>query len=339
MSAITKCPSCGSTVEPEKRYCPECGCAVSPTRKEASDDATRTFSDSVEVVKKRGTLLRRVLMGAILTFAVVAAGFAVITNSGTKVDDSELFPDPALRQYISDTIDIDKNGKLSDQEIDSVTHLEGFSGYGITSLQGLEIFHNAQSIDASNAGIAELFRTYTDGGFFSSADAFPDLVSINLSGNALTELRLSGSCQELQELNCSNNQLTSIGIKKQTGLRILDFSNNQIGGEIDLTDHRNLTSLNCSFNQLDTLSLSSSVTDLNCANNVLTDIWFESKPLLSSLYCQNNQLVDVRAGSGIAWSYVPLNPDASYDDSNNPGINVQKNSDGDLIVYFDWLHD
>lgn len=280
---------------------------------------------------------------AIVSIVAIAAIVNVAVNGGTRVNDSELFPDEALQRYIGEYVDTDKDGKLSDEEIYSVTHLEGFEDQGITSLKGIEIFKNLQTLDASNAGASELFRTY-ESEFFAAHEneRLPNLEVLILNGNELKSLSFSDSCSNLKELYCSTGLLERISVEKLDGLTTLDCSYNQLA-KLDVSEAAGLTSVNCSFNQIANLELPPSIVDLNCSDNLIEGIHFDTGYsgggiTLNSLYCQNNQIVSIVSGSGIAWSSIGLSSDAAYDIENNPGIRIEYGDDGSMWIDFDQLN-
>lgn len=64
-------------------------------------------------------------------------------------------PDPVFRQYILDHFDTDHDGKLSNDEANSVKHID-CRNMGITSLKGIERFQNVVSINCSGNPVNEI---------------------------------------------------------------------------------------------------------------------------------------------------------------------------------------
>jgi len=82
---------------------------------------------------------------------------------------------------------------------------------------------------------------------------YVNLEELNCSNNELTSLDIS-RCSQLKKLNCSNNSFTNLNLSKNIQLTELDCSSNKLI-KIDLKDNKNLTELNCSNNhQLTKLS-------------------------------------------------------------------------------------
>ena len=106
--------------------------------------------------------------------------------------DEEHFPDDNFRAYIAENFDTDKDGVLSNDEIQEV-YLINVSGMEIHSLAGIEIFQN--------------------------------LMFLNCSNNSLRLLELS-SLPELEEVNCSSNELVSINVPDR--IERLDAADNHL---------------------------------------------------------------------------------------------------------------
>ena len=105
----------------------------------------------------------------------------------------------------------------------------------------------------------------------------------------------------LQFLSCNDNQLTSL--PPMPKLEQLDCVNNQLTS-IPLMP--NLKFLNCNDNQLTSLPLMPNLEVLYCANNQLTSL--PSMRNLRQLFCQHNQL-----------TFLPPMPDLGYlSCTNNP---------------------
>lgn len=142
------------------------------------------------------------------------------TEMGYVVIDENTFPDVVFRNCIKDEfVDWGENGLLSPEEIESVTSLY-IQGSGsesrISSLKGVEIFKNLQSLNCSN--------------------------------NVLTELDLSKNVA-LEYLDCSNNKLTYLDVSKNMNLETLYCSDNQLAS-LDISLNKKITTnFSCYNNQ------------------------------------------------------------------------------------------
>ncbi len=74
--------------------------------------------------------------------------------------NSTCVPDPVFRQYLLDHFDTDHDGTLSIDEANSVKHIN-CQNMGITSLLGIERFQNIVSINCSGNPISEIDLTFT----------------------------------------------------------------------------------------------------------------------------------------------------------------------------------
>jgi Leucine-rich repeat (LRR) protein len=98
----------------------------------------------------------------------------------------------------------------------------------------------------------------------------------------------------LQELDCSHNQITEIERLKLPNLQILNCSDNQIT-EIEILDFPKLQELDCHHNKITTiegLDLPNLQT-LYCNGNQITNIEELNLPKLQELYCGYNQITEI----------------------------------------------
>ena len=129
------------------------------------------------------------------------------------------FPDDAFRAYISEEIDLNKDGFLSTGEIEAVTSID-VNERGISSLEGIEIFSNLVSLECEENDIRNLSGNALD------VSNNTKLVSLNCSSNKLGYLDVSGNIR-LKYLDCSG-----------CGLRTLDVSSNLALEELYCSDNR-----------------------------------------------------------------------------------------------------
>ncbi|WP_172917589.1 Ig-like domain-containing protein [Capnocytophaga canis] len=107
-------------------------------------------------------------------------------------------------------------------------------------------------------------------------------------------------------LKCTNNNLTSLDVSKNTNLTFLDCSgNNQLYG-LDITKNTNLTFLDCSGNQLYDLDITknTNLSELICRQNQLTNLDVSKNTNLKSLDCWNNTLTDLDVTKNTNLNYL-----------------------------------
>jgi len=146
------------------------------------------------------------------------------------------------------------------------------------------------SLNVSNYNIADL----------TGIEDFIALINLNCFDNQLTSLDVSNSTA-LTILSCSNNQLTSLDVSNNTALTGLSFSNNQLTS-LDVSNSTALTILSCSNNQLTSLDVSNKtdLINLSCSNNQLTSLDVSNNTALKFLFCYENQLTSLDVSSANA---------------------------------------
>lgn len=258
----------------------------------------------------------------------IASGFeaAAGTQSASGVSISEEnFPDEAFRKYVSENLDNNKDGSLSETEISAVTEIN-VREKKIHSLKGIEYFTALKKLDCydnflkeldmtKNTALTELNCEYNR---LSTLDVSKNtaLKKLNCSRNSIYLESLDVSKNTvLEELNCGDNWITSLNVSNNTGLKKLlcginkitelDVSKNLLLKELDcnyigitsldISNNANLEKLNCSHNQLPTLNLSQNTVlkELNCYNNQLTNLDLSSCTGLTYLECDDNDITSL----------------------------------------------
>lgn len=133
------------------------------------------------------------------------------------------------------------------------------------------------------------------------------LVALNCSANQLTELDADVTHKpNLERVECQNNQLTSLILGENKGLKKLICANNQLT-QLNLNNMISLEELNCFNNQLIVLNVSDSpkLTKLWLGNNHLTSLNLDNNPNLNFTY------TDIYSGENVYT--VTLNPDRTFD--------------------------
>ena len=218
-------------------------------------------------------------ISAALGFALVFQSFAgigpVAVAATGDVDINSTFTDANFRSYVSSNFDTNKDGKLSEKEIDAVTSLNvSISTYSkkISSLAGVDVFTSLEYLDCSGQAIGSL--DVADLENLKSINASSDqlttftlpkkaeqLASVNLSYNQITDITFQTTYAALKELNVYGNQLTSIDLSKLPALVRLNVGYNVLSA-LDLSKNTNLEFLHCqNMTKLHTLDISSNSVD------------------------------------------------------------------------------
>ena len=221
---------------------------------------------------------------SIVFCTVIAVSMPQITKAAEVAIDETNFPDAVFRDYVSREFDQNKNGMLSEEEINRVTQI-CVDGKGIKSLKGVEYFTALYNLLCRN--------------------------------NQLTVLNISNNTA-LKWLYCSNNMLTALDISNNTILTELDCSCNQLT-VLDASKNTVLQELNCGINQLTVLDIRNSpvLTKLYCYNNQLTVLNIANSIALKELYCGDNQLTTLDTSKNIALTRLHCGGDSSDDSGGN----------------------
>lgn len=122
---------------------------------------------------------------------------------------------------------------------------------------------------------------------------FPELENLDCSENQLTQLDVSKN-PKLERLVCYENKLTSLDVSGNTSLTELHCYTNQLTS-LNLGENASLDILNCVVNRLTSLDLSgnANLTRLACSSNLLTSLDVSNNPNLILLDCERNLLTSL----------------------------------------------
>ena len=171
--------------------------------------------------------LTAALSAAIIT--VSAGAFTAFADSGDVEINNTNFPDENFRTYVSGNFDKDKNGSLSQSEIDAVNYIK-INNKKIADMSGIEYFtaltslycdrNQLTSLDISRNTLLTILDCSSNKLESLSVGKNTNLSSLVCDTNKLTSLDVSG-CSALKKLDCDSNQLTSLNISGDTALEEL----------------------------------------------------------------------------------------------------------------------
>ena len=225
-------------------------------------------------LKKAFCLLLAAVMLLALGVPVMAAGEIPV--------DAEHFPDAALRTYVTDYCDTNKDNKLSAAECAAVQCIDLFEMQitKVADMTGIEHFTNLRELLACNnqittldlSGMTKLEKLDVSGcGKLQSLKlaGCTALTALDASSCALTTLDLTG-CSALRSVACSYNALTALDVSAAEKLTTLECSANRLTA-LDLSGHKALKVLTCSLNDLAALELTgcTALESLDCSDNAL----------------------------------------------------------------------
>ncbi len=138
-------------------------------------------------------------------------------------------------------------------------------------------------------------------------ESFINLQNLNCSINNLTELNIS-ALSSLTNLRCDSNMLNSLDLSQNTLLTDLACNNNNLS-VVDVTNNPNLEALFCDSNPINSLDITQNpnLSGLWCTNTAITGLDTSQNPVLLGVYINDNQLthLDFRQNPilDLVWCY------------------------------------
>ena len=196
--------------------------------------------------------------------------------------------------------------------------------YGSDGVLTEEEIAEVTQIDVIGKGIESL----------QGIEFFTALKYLYCSDNQLTSLDVTKNTA-LQRLDCDGNKLTSLDVSGCTALQRLDCNSNKLTS-LDVTKNTVLTSLYCNSNQLTSLDVSGCtvLAMLDCQDNQLTSLDVTKNTALQVLNCSRNQLtsLDVTKNTELAWLICNDNLITSLDLSKNTKLTMLECDKGSVEV-------
>ena len=163
---------------------------------------------------------------------------------------------------------------------------------------------------------------------------FKNLTGLNCNDNYLTALDVRKN-PALKYLFCDSNQLTSLDVSRNPALTGLYCSNNYLTA-LDVRKNPALKDLACVVNYLTELDVSrdTALKCLNCCNNQLTSLDVSKNTALEKLYCDSNQLtvLDVSKNTALTSLYCESNQLTALDVSKNTALTELRCGSNQLTV-------
>ena len=276
---------------------------------------------------------RAVILGIALLILACTAALADVAIDETN------FPDPEFRERIAYEFDTDKDGKLSDAEIDAVT-VGMFSEHGFLDMTGIGFFRNLTTLNCAYNQLTTLDVSkntrlqylYTSGNKLTKLDVSKNtkLIQMTCDNNQLKELDLSRNTN-LEYLSCDNNPFRKLDVSKNKKLTYLSCRESGLTA-IDVSKNTKLTCLDVSKNQLKSLDVSKNtlLQQLLCASNKLTGLSLGSNKKLYNLACDHNSLssLDVSSNTELIWLWIHSNKISALDVSKCPDLCKYVRKDG-----------
>ncbi|MEW4428745.1 leucine-rich repeat domain-containing protein [Paenibacillus pabuli] len=151
-------------------------------------------------------------------------------------------------------------------------------------------------MDITHAFTDERFRQYVLDHFCNQRDSIQEsdiqeVTSLQLTSQDVRSLSGIEYFRDLEELDCSYNQITYVDLGRNNKLRILHCKENQILS-LDLSSNTELERMDCSFNRLRQLDVSHNpkLIHLECHWNMLSQLDLDKQVELEELGCSYNAL-------------------------------------------------
>lgn len=238
----------------------------------------------------------------------------VTANYNVDCNIYTLIPDPNFEdRLIALEIDKDgKNGKVKNESINKVTHLD-LSSSNISDMTGIEDFTSLVYLDCNYNSINSI-----------DVSKNKSLTKLALHDNQLTSLDVTANA-ELFNLMFSENQISSIDLSQNKKLHYLAANRNLLSS-LDVTLNTELETIYCGNNNLTELNVSTliNLTLLDCGFTSLKQLDLSSNTKLEGLYCYNAQLTSLDLSQNIKLKTLNAisNQLNNLDLSHNPLLNL-----------------
>ena len=216
--------------------------------------------------------MKKILCALVLMCMIVSCAWAEVA-----IDEAH-FPDEIFRTYVSENLDGDSDGVLSDSEIADITTVN-VNSMGISDITGIKNFTYLEVLRCSNNGLTQL-----------DINNMQSLQAVYCSYNSLESLNVSG-CRNLKLLQCDNNSLKSLSISGCSYLTHLYCYRNELDG-LDVSSNTALMYLRCQGNNIAVLNVrnNTALKRLYCSSNSLSELELTNNKALQDLSCGYNAM-------------------------------------------------
>lgn len=189
-------------------------------------------------------------------------------------------------------VDVSNNATINILRLDNNASLLSINAANCTNFHSLYInnVNSLVSVNFSNCVSIETLDVSNNQITSLNVSGCINLTDLNCKNNQLTNLDVSG-LPTIFTIDCSYNLLTSLDVSTLDTLSTLNFSNNQISA-INL-DGLYLYNLECSFNNLTSLHVTSNMSQLRCNNNQISDLNIQYPEILTILEIANNLITSL----------------------------------------------
>lgn len=264
--------------------------------------------DAVEIVTDEAALEAHIAHGDAVDMD--DDGFYDIDNpcSATDCNDYDNNVNPSAEEICGDGIDNNCNGEI-DELCDTFTYVpddnfeQELIDLGYDDI--LDDYVNTNNISTvTTLGLG--FLNISD---LTGIEDFTSLRNLNCRNNQITSLDLSQNIA-LRSLDCTRNQITSLDVSNNVNLISFHCFSNQLTS-LDVTQNTALLYFTCGSNLLSSIDVTqnTSLIIFSTDNNPITDIDISNNTALEQCFFYNNQLtsLDVSNNVNLTYLYFPLN--------------------------------
>ena len=227
------------------------------------DDVTMIFNGKVAVVSPYQAVYNANAKSVVIGSSPVTDKKIIITDDYVAILNSTYFPDQNFRNALYNSYY--SKGYINSTDVANRKELNLY-GKDINNLTGIGYFTSLTNLDCSC-------------NYLTSLTSLPTSVTyLECYSNLLTSLSVPSG---LTYLDCRYNQLTSLPTMPGT-IKKIYAAGNKFSGTLSVTGKSQLVTLDVSNN--------TSLTTLNCYNNLLTTLNYSGCTALTSLNCSGNGL-------------------------------------------------
>ena len=224
-----------------------------------------------------------ILCAATMMSCVMPAGGIVAKAEDWSVSLSVIV-DNALRKYVSDTTDTNKDGILTEQEIkDGIGEILNIPNAGVTTLEGVEKLKGLTGVSCNSNPIKTI-----------NLNNFPNFTIVSTSSPVMNELDVSSSTINIVAIGCPNISTITWGDKSK--YRYVDIEGSCLT-QLDTTGFTKVSSL---------LMDKTSIKDINLSGMTSLDIFSANNSSISYLDLSKNSNLIIPCVAGAHLSEIDL---------------------------------
>jgi hypothetical protein len=229
-------------------------------------------------MKKKSISKKLISIILAVVLAFISMPFTALADGTINIES--YFTDEALRDYILENVDTDKDGFLSEDECLAVKTMD-ISSLGIEDVSSLKVFTSLEVLDCSDnfityfelSNLTNLKKLYADYNYINYINIGKQLEVLHIRYNEGSDnFDFSNQWPNLVELDCG-----------YSGLAWYSFSN--------ILNNTKMEKLYCEGLGIPSLDVSKmqNLVELYCSDNALSSLDLSQNPNLKVVECKNNK--------------------------------------------------